>query len=337
MLRVAIVANTQQPPYGNNLKPPVRAFAALTQASLWVPAHYPGFVPTGGAAPAPLPAPLVEAMGRLRPQVVVCVGGGLFVPPAVRGLLPPETILVGIALSDPQGLPASLTVAPAFDLFYTQDPGSLSHYLERGVSARYLALAADARTFFPSPAVKRSDVLFVGKWTPYRHQLVEALAKVTSVRVLAYRGEGRWPLPPADQVDEEAPLRQEINAARLVLDPTRVELADAEDDTHRITPRAFMAAACGVPAVVERRCPLSGLFVPEEEILTFDGTPAGLVAAVHEVLGDEARLVRLGAAARRRVLAAHTWDHRVRQVLADVAKTCARDGGAAGDERRAGG
>ncbi len=319
MLRVAVVANTEQRPYGNNLKPPVRAFAALTKASLFVPIRYAGFVPTGGAAPAPLPAALVEAMSELMPEVVVCLGGGLYVPPPSRELLPSGTVFVGFALSDPQGLAASLAVAPHFDLFYTQDPGSLPVYAQQGVAARHLPLAADPLRFFPSPETKTTDVLFVGKWTPYRHQLVAALAPKFSVKVLTYRGEGRWPVPPADQVDEEEPLRREINQARLVLDPTRVELADPEEDAYRITPRAFMAAACGVPAVVERRCPLSGLFVPGEEIITFDDAPAGVVAAVQGVLEDGARLVRLGEAARRRLLAAHTWDHRVRQVLADVA------------------
>ncbi len=321
MLRLAIVANTEQPPYGNNLKPPVRAFATCTQGQLFVPAHYPEFVPTGGAAPAPVPPALVEALRKFAPHVVVCLGGGLFVPPTLRELLPPKTILVGIALSDPQGLSASLAIAPHFHLFYTQDPGSVAAYQRQGVAAQYLALAADPERFFPTPAAKRWDVVFVGKWTPYRHGLVEALARVAAVRVVAYRGEGRWPLPVASQVDEEEELRQEINAARLVLDPARVELADAPDHhVYRLTPRAFMAAACGVAAVVEARCPLEGLFVPEEEIVTFDGTPAGAVAAVQGVLGDAARWARLGEAARRRLLAFHTWDHRVQQVLGDVTR-----------------
>lgn len=319
MLRVALVANTGQPPYGNNLNPPVRAFAALCAARLFVPSEYPDFTPTGAAAPAPLPRGLLEDIARFAPEVVVCLGGALDVPRPLRAFLPGDPVLVGIALSDPQALPASLQIAPSFDLFYSQDQESLPRYASHGVAARFLPLAADPGTLFPTTGVKSCDVLYFGKWTEYRNDLVCAAARVATVQVLAYRGETRWRLPVAPQADDEATLGQEINRARLVLDPTRVELMpDAATDAYRITPRAFMAAACAVPALVEERCPLEGAFVPGEEIATFDGTPEGVVAVARELLGDGARRERMGEAARRRLLASHTWVHRARQVLGDV-------------------
>ncbi len=320
MLRVALVANTGQPPYGNNLNPPVRAFAALGVARLFVPSEYADFASTGGAAPAPLPRGLLDNLARFAPEVVVCLGGGLYVPRPLRALLLGGPILVGIALSDPQALPASLEIAPSFDLFYTQDEGSVPAYASRAVAARYLALAADPATLFPVPGAKSCDVLYFGKWTEYRNELVRALARAATVRVLAYRGETRWEAPAGAQCDDEAALRREINAARLVLDPTRVEIfPDGSRDAHRITPRAFMAAACGVPALVEEHCPLHDSFSAGEEIATFDGTPEGVVAVAGELLADGARRQRMGEAARRRLLASHTWTHRARRVLDDAA------------------
>lgn len=322
MLRVALVANVRTPPYGNNLNPLVRAFAGLAEARLFVPSDDPDFRPTGGAAPAPVPPSVVAAMVSFAPQVVVCIGGGLVIPEVQRALLPGSPALVGIALSDPQALPASLEIAPAFDLFYTQDRGSLASYRARGVAVRHLPLAADPEVFAPRGTIQKSgDVLYVGKWTPYRDALVSAVAEVATVRVLAYRGEGRWRVPVGPQVDDEPTLAEEMNRARLVLDPTRVELQpDPARDAYRITPRALMAAACGVPPLVEERCPLDGLLTSGEEVATFDGTPAGLVQVVQGLLADEERRRHMGLAACRRVERDHTWTARARQVLDEVAE-----------------
>lgn len=325
MLRLAVVAITSLAPYGNNLKPAARAFAALGRTRLFDPAEDAGFVPTGAAAPAPLPRGLIKGIARFAPHVVVCVGGATFVPSALRPSLPGNPVVVGIAQSDPQALPASLEIAPNFDLFYTQDEGSLAAYERHGLAAHFLPLAADPFALFPVPGGPTCDVLYFGKWTEYRNELVRALARTATVRVLAYRGETRWEVPVAPQADDESTLRREISGARLVLDPTRVELSvDGSWDVHRITPRAFMAAACAVPALVEERCPLDGLFEPREEIITFDGSPEGAAAAVRVLLADEPRRRAIGEAARHRLLLSHTWLHRARRVLDDVAAVLRR-------------
>lgn len=320
MLRLALVANVRTPPYGNNLNPLVRAFASLADARLFVPTDDPSFTPTGGAAPARVPPSVLAAVAACAPHAVICIGGGLVIPPEDRSQLPGQPVLVGIALSDPQALPASLQVAPAFDLFFTQDCGSLPRYREHGVEARYLPLAADPEMFVPRMVIKKSwDVLYVGKWTPYRDALVSALGEVATVRVLAYRGEGRWRMPVEPQVDDEPSLAEEMNRARLVLDPTRVELQpDPARDAYRITPRALMAAACGVPPLVEERCPLDGLLTPGKELATFDGTPAGLVQVARALLTNPQRCQQMGQAARKRVEVEHTWTTRARRVLAEV-------------------
>lgn len=320
MLRIAVVAITSRAPYGNNLKPAVRAFAALGSARLFDPAEDAQFAPTGAGAPAPLSRGLIEDIGSFAPHVVVCLGGATFVPDPLRPFLPSNPVLVGIAQSDPQALPASLAIAAHFDLFYTQDEGSLAAYERQGVAAHFLPLAADPDTLFPVPGRPTCDLLYFGKWTAYRHELLCAVARAARVRIIAYRGETRWDVPTAPQCDDELALCREINGARLVLDPTRSELcSNLAHDAYRITPRSFMAAACAVPALVEERCPLEGLFTAGKEIVTFDGTPAGAAAAVGELLADEPRRRAIGKAARHRLLASHTWLHRSRRILDDVA------------------
>ena len=71
--------------------------------------------------------------------------------------------------------------------------------------------------------------------------------------------------------------------------------------------RLFEAAACGVPIVSDRWAGLGEFFADGSDILTADS--AGDVAAILTDLPDERRRA-VGEAGRRRVLAAHTADHR---------------------------
>lgn len=318
MLRIALVALSSTPPYGNNLRGPLRALADLGESRHYEPSLYPGFLPTGGAAPAPLPEALLRAVAVFRPHLVVCLGGALYVPPLLRGLLPQRCALIGVALSDPQALAASLVIAPGFDFFYTQDEGSVPVYRQHGLAARYLPLAVDTSAFVPMNSPALWDVLYVGKWTAYREAILAQLASRFDVRIVAYRHESRWSLPVVPQLDDEALLCGALNAARVVLDPCLVDDIPGPAPLYRITPRSFMAAACAVPALVEAQCPLGGLFAPGEEIATFDGTPEGAMAAVARLLGDEARRQAMGRAALHRVRAEHSWDRRARQILEDL-------------------
>ena len=76
--------------------------------------------------------------------------------------------------------------------------------------------------------------------------------------------------------------------------------------------RLFEAAACGAAIVSDRWEGLEAFFAPGEEILIAQ-SGADVMAALDR---DEAELRRIGAAARARVLAAHTSARRVDELLA---------------------
>jgi spore maturation protein CgeB len=79
--------------------------------------------------------------------------------------------------------------------------------------------------------------------------------------------------------------------------------------------RLFEAAACGVPVVSDRWAGLETFFRPGTEILLAD--TADEVLAHLDRLDDERRS-EIGAAARARVLAAHTAEHRAAELSALV-------------------
>lgn len=313
-----LFGNVSQPPYCNNLFPPLRALQKLFRVKLVEPARHAGFVSTGGVRPAIIPDAAVIENTDPPPGVVVCLGGALVFSDAGLRSFPKETALAAFALSDPQGIEASMTIAPQFDLFYTQDPQTLPAYAARGIAARRCDPATDAELYRPQRVEPDCDVLFYGKWTPYRNDLVSALAQRFRVRVHAYAGETRWSVRAHPPLDTPDALCAALNHARLALETALVDDVQGKyRGTFRITPRAFFAASCGVPSLVESWAAVPDFFTPGVEIATFAGKDDVLPAA-ERVLDDEPARLAMGRRARQRALRDHTWDRRAEAFLLDV-------------------
>ena len=157
-------------------------------------------------------------------------------------IFPRETPLVAFALSDPYGLAASIAIAPEFDLFYTQDPRTLSDYALRRHRARSGATRPPIpSSTVPSASAPECDIVYYGKWTAYRDGLVTALAARFSVRVHAYDGESRWSVPVLPPLDTPETLRAGLNRARLALETALLDDAQGRyRGAYRITPRAVL-------------------------------------------------------------------------------------------------
>ena len=83
-----------------------------------------------------------------------------------------------------------------------------------------------------------------------------------------------------------------------------------------VNPRTFELAACGAFQIVDERTLLREVFTGEELVTT--GRPDDLVSQVRQWLRDEAGRKQMADAARQRVLAEHTYVHRMRQLLAQI-------------------
>lgn len=320
MATLLLFGNVSQPPFCNNLFPPVRAFQRVFRTVVVEPQSYPDFVPTGGARPALIPDDAVSEHTDPPPDVVVCLGGALHFSKRALRTLSRQTALAAFALSDPYGLPASMQIAPQFDLFYTQDPQTLGDYGALGIRAKRCDPATDPELYRPTRAAAEWDVLYYGKWTPYRDALCAALAKHLRVRVHAYAGERRWSIATRAPLDTPETLRAALNGSRLALETARLDDAEGKfRDGFRITPRPFFAASCGVPSLVESFPGLEAYFAPGVEIATFDSVES-VAARAQELLADEPARAAMGRRARQRALREHTWDRRVESFVLDVRK-----------------
>jgi spore maturation protein CgeB len=319
--RVLLFGNVSQPPFVNNLLPALRAFERVAEVRLVEPYRFKAFVSTGGGAPAAVPREAVAlGLQDFQPQLVICLAGGLYLAGSDRGLFPADAVFAGLALSDPYGLTASLEIAPGFDLFSTQDPQTLGAYWERGIAARRCDPAADPELYRPLDLEKDCDILYYGKWTPYRDELLRRLAGRFRVHAHAYGPETRWSVPTLPPLDSPEELCRALNRARLALEIAKMD--DAPEPwrgTWRITNRPQFAAACGVPSLIEEAVRLPQFFEPGVEIETYR-SPEELVEKAGRLLSDHARRLEMGPRARERVLRDQTWNARVADFLRDVAR-----------------
>lgn len=299
----------------------MRAFQKACTVKIIEPRLLEGFVSTGGARPAQIPESGVqEALRDFEPDFVACLGGGLFLTRPSRQLFAKRTVFAGFAMSDPLGLEASLEIAPEFDLFYTQDPQTLEIYKSRGIQIRRCDPAIDPELYRPLGLTAESDILFYGKWTPYRDEVLRLLASRFCVRLHAHLGEQRWSLPVQAPLEVPSALCEALNRTRLALEVTVLDDVQGQfRGRSRLTNRPQFAAACGIPSLIDHFDRLSEFFEPGEEIVSFRSLNE-ILERTAEILSDDSKRQRMAGRARARVLREQTWDLRVASVLQDREK-----------------
>lgn len=194
--------------------------------------------------------------------------------------------------------------------------------------ARPLHCLVDPAAYAPAEVERAVDLGYLGTWSSDRQPVLDALLVeparrrpdlAFAVAGPLYPAELSWPgnvtrtehLPPA----EHAAF---YNGQRMTLNVTRADMVRAGWSP---SVRLFEAAACGVPVVSDWWEGLDAFFTPGTEVL--------IARSTEEVLGHLAAVdpdvrAAVGAAARARVLAQHTADHRAAELEVHVAPLLAR-------------
>ncbi|MDO9632144.1 MAG: glycosyltransferase [Humidesulfovibrio sp.] len=81
-----------------------------------------------------------------------------------------------------------------------------------------------------------------------------------------------------------------------------------------VNQRVFDVPACGGFVLTDRRAQLEALFEPGREVVVYD-TPEDIAGLTERSLRDGAQRERVSQAARRRILAEHTYEHRLARLL----------------------
>ncbi len=219
---------------------------------------------------------------------------------------------------------------PGFDVYLSFTGGPTLDRLENDYGARRaraLYCSVDPQHYHPEDVAARWDLGYLGTYSDDRQPTLDRLLTEPARRwsrgrfVVAgsqYPDGIAWPdnveriqhLPPAGH-------RRFYNAQRLTLNVTRADMIAAG---YAPSVRLFEAAACGTAIVSDWWQGLDTLLRPGEEILVAEDAEQAL--AVLTGLGESERR-RIGAAARARVLAQHTADHRAAEFEAYVAECTA--------------
>jgi spore maturation protein CgeB len=212
-------------------------------------------------------------------------------------------------------------LVPRFDLYLSFTGGPL---LDRLGARRALPFycIADPALYTPLDAPARWELGYLGTYSDDRQPKVEGLlldpARARpdlrfAVAGPQYPASVSWPanverfesLPPAEH-------RGFYAAQRFTLNLTRAEMVRSGWSP---SVRLFEAAACGVPVISDWWDGLDAFFEPGREILVAADAEDVLR---HLTLADGERQA-VGRRARLRVLAAHTADHRARELEEHVA------------------
>ena len=215
-----------------------------------------------------------------------------------------------------------------FGLYLSFTGGPTLQYLEATLgarAARALYCSADPDIYRPEPGAEASwDLGYLGTYSDDRQPPLERLlcdparAWPDGRFIVAgplYPDGIAWPgnvertahLPPAEH-------RGFYTAQRFTLNITR---ADMIRRGYSPSVRLFEAACCGVPIISDAWPGLDAFFRPGEEILVAE-TAADVLATLRTM--PDAQRRKIGAAARLRVLGAHTGDHRAAELEAYAAQ-----------------
>ena len=210
---------------------------------------------------------------------------------------------------------------PLYDLYLSFTGGPTLEHLERVLGssrARPLYCSVDPSLYYPEVRDREWELGYLGTYSPDRQPpltrlLVEPARRLPAVPFVVagpqYPADLLWP-PNVHRIEHLPPSRHRAfyNRQAFTLNVTRADMIRAG---YSPSVRLFEAAACGVPIISDRWTGLDTFFSPDEEILIADSTD-DVLRYLHDLTPEGA--ARIGAAARRKVLSAHTAAHRAAEL-----------------------
>jgi polysaccharide pyruvyl transferase CsaB len=257
---------------------------------------------------------VTSMVDRFRPQVIICMGGGLcFSPEDSRELKSRGILLLGITLSDPDVLETVIGHVGTFDFHTTNSTVALEKYREAGLGNTILfPFGIDSSyitTEVPPAPELGADVICLGHALnrPERQRMMESLAREFKVRTY---GLG-WHLPGAEPVTGKRVIqasregRIHINFANTLAQYTNVKVG------------VFESIGNGAVVCTQKFPEMEEFFSYGKEIVGF-GSEDELHARIRELLTDERRYESIRRSAFHRLISEHLYEHRWQALFTKV-------------------
>ena len=219
----------------------------------------------------------------------------------------------------------SRELIPRYALYLSFTGGSVLDRLEREYgarAARALYCSVDPDHYAPQPCAAAWQLGYMGTYSadrqPGLERLLLAPARARPELKFAVVGPQYpetidWP-DNVTRIAHLAPRQHQrfYNQQRFTLNITRAQMRAAG---HSPSVRLFEAAACGATIISDAWRGIEEFFEPERELLIAESS-ADTLRYLHEL--SEAERIAIGRRARVRALAAHTSEHRARELIAYV-------------------
>lgn len=212
-------------------------------------------------------------------------------------------------------------VIPGYDVYLSFTGGPTLRHIEQhygSPAARPLYCSVDRSRYQPLDVPTRWDLSYLGTYSDDRQPTVEKLLNAAA-RALPHRRfcvagpqyptDIEWPAN-VERIDHVPPAEHPAfyAASRFTLNVTRADMIKAGWSP---SVRLFEAAACATPVISDVWEGLSDLLEPGREILLARSTD-DVIAALDGMTEAQAR--GIGEAARRKVLTAHSSEHRAAEL-----------------------
>ena len=261
---------------------------------------------------------LERALGEVRPDLVLVIGVPELDPPVIEGLK--ETAggrWVNWFPDDLRTVDQAAAVAWPYDEVYASGSDVASRMeaiLHREIGL--LPLAADPSVYRPVRSrgqQYRANVVFAGSATSRREALLQHVVEFgLALWGPGWRGTSLRDYCRGESLKTEEFVQAYGGASVAVNIHHTMDGGDANEAY--CNQRCFELASVGVLQVVDRRADLERWFTPEDEILVFENA-LHLRRIVEDALQDQTAVERIAQAGRARVLAEHTYIHRMMTVL----------------------
>lgn len=220
-------------------------------------------------------------------------------------------------------------LAAGYDFWFViqQEPCIAALKRAGAKDVRYLPMAADPSLHRPLELTREereeygSDVSFVGAGYANRRKIFPWLVgRDWTFKIWGNEWEGATDLTSVLQrngarVDTDTCLKV-FNASAVNLNLHSWAGTGFDPDGDFVNPRTFELAACGAFQLADRRSLMPDLFA-ENDIATLS-SPDALPGEIARWLREPEQRVAMAAQARRRVLAEHTYRHRMRDLLSRI-------------------
>lgn len=264
-----------------------------------------------------------ERFDRFRPDLVFVLNGDILQTPVLDGFREAGAKIALWLFDNRERLPRSEDLASHVDKLFCFEQEDAEWFRARGFDSAFLPQACDTSVYYPLGIPKDIDILFVGNlWnSPKRKEtMCEVIRAFPGRKIVVYglyqpwyKGVWRWITRPYKSVFRNRNIPPEkvnelYNRARVVLN------IHQELQKQGANPRVFEICGSGAYQVCDYNEYVESLFAPGDIGLykSFDE----LKKKISDSLSEDTAL--RAESARRTVLAANTFESRIRSVLVSL-------------------